>query len=101
MDFFYGFGGLILVDSTTNWFYDFASLAGEMALPKNSSRFAVEFRFQRMAVTSTDTKESVSSTPRTSHNATQSREGPIQRYYVVGRSRLKSLCLDERMPARL
>ena len=65
---FRGFRGLILVDSTRNWFYNFASSAGEMELPKSPAAGAIGFRCQRTAVTSTDTAEFVSSTPRTSQN---------------------------------
>jgi hypothetical protein len=38
---FCGFGGLILVDSTRNWFYDFASSAREMELPKTPAAGAL------------------------------------------------------------
>ena len=41
---FCGFWGLILVDSTGNWFYDFASSAGEMELPKSPAAGAIGFR---------------------------------------------------------
>ena len=88
---------LILVDSTRNWFYDFASSAGEMELPKSPAAGAIGFRCQRTAVTSTDTAEFVSSTPRTSQNGSSIKGRAIP---TQGRSLLKSLCLDEMMPAR-
>ena len=94
---FCGFGGLILVDSTRNWFYDFASSAGEMELPKSPAAGAIGFRCQRTAVTSTDTAEFVSSTPRTSQNGSSIKGRAIP---TQGRSLLESLCLDEMMPAR-
>ena len=91
------FWGLILVDSTRNWFYDFASSAGEMELPKSPAAGAIGFRCQRTAVTSTDTAEFVSSTPRTSQNGSSIKGRAIP---TQGRSLLESLCLDEMMPAR-
>ena len=94
---FCGFWGLILVDSSGNWFYDFASSAGEMELPKSPAAGAIGFRCQRTAVTSTDTAEFVSSTPRTSQNGSSIMGRAIP---AKGRSQLKSLCLDEMMPAR-
>ena len=96
---FCGFWGLILVDSTRNWFYDFASSAGEMELPKTAAAGAIDFGHQRMAVISTDTTESACSTFDATY-VTQRSSITGRAIPALSRSRLKSLCLGEMMPAR-